>query len=89
MKVSSYYSSPLSQWVLDWPGQAVVCCRSPLVLVVAIFVIGMSEAIVAIIIIMTTVLAKMTVQYQIAFSNIFMNDNSQVNQLDGGGNRGN
>ena len=28
LKVSSYYSSPLSQWVLDWPGQAVVCCRS-------------------------------------------------------------
>ena len=26
--MSSYYSSPLSQWVLDWPGQAVVCCRS-------------------------------------------------------------
>ena len=30
LKVSSYYSSPLSQWVLDWPGQAVVCCRWPM-----------------------------------------------------------
>ena len=25
--MSSYYSTELSSWVVDWPGQAVVCCR--------------------------------------------------------------
>ena len=37
LKVSSYYSSPLSQWVLDWPGQAVVCCRSHFLAVFYLF----------------------------------------------------
>ena len=26
--LDAYNSSPLKQWVLDWPGQAVVCCRA-------------------------------------------------------------
>lgn len=26
--IADYYSSDLNTWVLDWPGQAVVCCRS-------------------------------------------------------------
>ena len=25
--IAGYYSTELSSWVLDWPGQAVVCCR--------------------------------------------------------------